>query len=33
MALAAALKTGLAARAARKAPESVRVELDPLTLL
>jgi primosomal protein N' (replication factor Y) len=32
-ALAAALKTGLAARSARKAPEPVRVELDPLTLL
>ncbi len=32
-ALAAALKQGLAARSARKAPESVRVELDPLTLL
>jgi primosomal protein N' (replication factor Y) len=32
-ALAAALKAGLAARSARKAPESVRIELDPLTLL
>ncbi len=31
--LAAALKQALAARAARKAPESVRVELDPLTLV
>jgi primosomal protein N' (replication factor Y) len=31
--LAAALKTGLAARSARKAAEPVRVELDPLTLL
>jgi primosomal protein N' (replication factor Y) len=32
-ALAAALKAGLAARSARKAGESVRVELDPLTLV
>jgi len=32
-ALAAALKVGLAARSARKAAESVRVELDPLTLV
>jgi primosomal protein N' (replication factor Y) len=31
--LAAALKTGLAARSARKATDSVRVELDPLTLI
>ncbi|MDQ1712475.1 MAG: hypothetical protein QOE45_1925 [Frankiaceae bacterium] len=31
--LAAALKTGLAARSARKAAEPVRVELDPLTLI
>jgi primosomal protein N' (replication factor Y) len=32
-ALAAALKVGLSARSARKAPEPVRVELDPLTLV
>jgi primosomal protein N' (replication factor Y) len=31
--LATALKAGLAARSARKAPDPVRVELDPLTLL
>ena len=31
--LAAALKVGLAGRSARKATESVRVELDPLTLV
>jgi primosomal protein N' (replication factor Y) len=32
-ALAAALKTAMAARSARKAPDVVRVELDPLTLI